>query len=134
MNLTNALRSCRAFEPRKRDSSKALIGGALGIALCLAAMTSAKAVTNTDYYKLYLHSKIIDFKQFNCAVEVAHRESRWNPSAHNGNHWGLFQMENKKVRYMNPYTQIDWWVRYVQHRYKGQPCLSLLHLKAKGWQ
>ena len=89
---------------------------------------------SSDHYKLYLHSKIVNYKQFICAVEVAHRESRWNWRAVNGSHYGLFQMNNKKIQYMNPYTQIDWWLRYVRHRYKGTPCLSLAHLKKKGWQ
>ena len=89
---------------------------------------------STDHYKLYLHSKVVNYKQFQCAVEVAHRESRWNWRAVNGSHYGLFQMRNKQVQRMNPYTQIDWWLRYVQHRYKGTPCLSLDHLKRKGWQ
>ena len=89
---------------------------------------------SSDHYKLYLHSKIINYTQFQCAVEVAHRESRWNWRAVNGNHYGLFQMNNSKVQYMNPYTQIDWWLRYVHKRYNNQPCLSLKHLKSKGWQ
>ena len=89
---------------------------------------------STDHYKLYLHSKVVNYKQFQCAVEVADRESRWNWRAVNGSHYGLFQMRNKQVQYMNPYTQLDWWIRYVSHRYKGTPCLSLAHLKSKGWQ
>ena len=96
--------------------------------------TYAIAADNSDHYKLYLHSKIVNYKQFKCAYEVAYRESRWNWRAVNGSHYGLFQMRNKKVQYMNPYTQIDWWLRYVSHRYKGTPCLSLAHLKSKGWQ
>lgn len=96
--------------------------------------TYANAATSSDHYKLYLHSKVINYKQFICAVEVGHRESRWNWHSTNGNHWGIFQMENPKVKHMNAYTQIDWWLRYVNKRYKGQPCLSLAHLKQKGWQ
>lgn len=96
--------------------------------------TSAIAAQSSDHYKLYLHSKIVNYKQFTCAVEVAHRESRWNWRAVNGSHYGLFQMRNKKVQHMNPYTQINWWLRYVSHRYKGTPCLSLAHLKKEGWQ
>ena len=96
--------------------------------------TYAIAADKSDHYKLYLHSKIVNYKQFKCAYEVAHRESRWNWRAVNGSHYGLFQMRNKKVQYMNPYTQIDWWLRYVSHRYAGTPCLSLKHLKEKGWQ
>lgn len=96
--------------------------------------TYASASTNSDHYKLYLHSKIINYNQFICAVEVAHRESRWNWRSTNGNHFGLFQMENRKVKYMNAYTQIDWWLRYIDKRYQSKPCLSLEHLKRKGWQ
>lgn len=103
-------------------------------ALVTIGMQPAQAATSSDHYKLYLHSKIINYKQFICAIEVGHRESRWNPSAVNGNHYGIFQMENKKVRYMNPYTQIDWWLRYIHKRYENQPCLSLAHLKKRGWQ
>lgn len=111
----------------------------LGAFFALAATVTitvqpANAATSSDHYKLYLHSKIVNYKQFICAVEVAHRESRWNWQSTNGNHYGLYQMENIKVKHMNAYTQIDWWLRYVDKRYKGQPCLSLIHLKKKGWQ
>ena len=107
---------------------------ALAALVSIGVAPNAEASQKSDHYKLYLHSKIINYKQFNCAVEVAHRESRWNWRAVNGSHYGLFQMRNKKVQYMNPYTQIDWWLRYVSHRYAGTPCLSLKHLKEKGWQ
>lgn len=110
-------------------------GGVYALAaLVTIQIAPAQAATSSDHYKLYLHSKIINYKQFQCAVEVAHRESRWNWQSTNGNHYGLYQMENIKVKHMNAYTQIDWWLRYVTKRYKGQPCLSLIHLKKKGWQ
>lgn len=137
--LTGMLRYRRAVEPRERDRSTSR-RVAIGTVLCLAAsipqtmQLNAATHQSSDHYKLYLHSKIINYKQFICAVEVAHRESRWNWRAVNGSHYGLFQMNNKKIQYMNPYTQIDWWLRYVSHRYNGTPCLSLAHLKKKGWQ
>ena len=94
----------------------------------------ANAATSSDHYKLYLHSKILNYKQFICAVEVGHRESRWNPTATNGNHYGLFQMNNAKVKRMDAYTQIDWWIRYVHKRHHGSFCEALAHLKKWGWQ
>jgi hypothetical protein len=130
--LTRSVRSILAGEPLRRIArrrSLVLLG-----ALCIVGTTPAEAMTETDHYKLYLHTKIIDFKRFNCAIEIAHRESRWNYKAQNHSHYGLFQMRNKKVQYMNPYTQIDWWHRYLMTRYKGDACLALAHLKAKGWQ
>ena len=94
----------------------------------------AQATNPTDHYKLYLHSKIISEKQYKCAYYVAHIESRWNYKSSNGNHYGLFQMKNAKVKYMNAYQQIDLWSKYVTHRYKGNYCLAMQHLKTKGWQ
>ena len=130
--LTDTVRSILAGEPLRRIArrrSLVLLG-----ALCIVGTTPAEAVTNTDHYKLYLHTKIIDYKGFHCAVSIAQIESRWDYTARNHSHFGLFQMKNKKVQYMNPYTQIDWWHRYLMTRYKGDACLALAHLKAKGWQ
>ena len=107
---------------------------AIAAIVTIGIAPNAEASMNSDHYKLYLHSKIIDYKQFICAIEVGHRESRWNPYSRNKNHFGLFQMENKQVQYMNPYTQIDWWIRYVHKRYDGNYCNSLAHLKKRGWQ
>jgi len=129
--LTRSVRSILAGEPLRRIArrrSLVLLG-----ALCIVGTTPAEAVTTTDHYKLYLHTKVIDYKGFHCAVSIAQIESRWNPSAVNGSHYGLFQMRNKKVQYMNPYTQIDWWHRYLMTRYKGDACIALAHLKLKGW-
>ena len=137
--LTNLVRftsSFRAAVAVRSGRTLKLLGAvfALAATVTIGIAPNAEATQNSDHYKLYLHSKIVNYKQFKCAYEVAHRESRWNWRAVNGSHYGLFQMRNKKVQYMNPYTQIDWWLRYVSHRYKGTPCLSLAHLKSKGWQ
>lgn len=129
--------SFRAAVAVRSGRTLKLLGALYAIAASITiTMLPASAATHqtSDHYKLYLHSKIINYTQFQCAVEVAHRESRWNWRAVNGSHYGLFQMNNKQVQYMNPYTQIDWWLRYVHKRYNNQPCLSLKHLKSKGWQ
>lgn len=129
--------SFRAAVAVRSGRTLKLLGALYAIAASITiTMLPASAATNqtSDHYKLYLHSKIVNYTQFQCAVEVAHRESRWNWRAVNGSHYGLFQMNNKQVQYMNPYTQIDWWLRYVHKRYNNQPCLSLKHLKSKGWQ
>ena len=94
----------------------------------------ANAATSLDHYKLYLHSKIVSEKQYKCAYYVAHIESRWNYKATNRGHYGLFQMKNAKVKYMNGYQQIDLWAKYVGHRYKGNYCLAMHHLKKRNWQ
>ena len=134
--LTNRIRFSRAGEPLA-DSSKAR-RVAFGLSLCLAASimqpVQLNAATNTDHLKLYLHSKLISEKQYKCAYYVAHIESRWNYQSSNGDHYGLFQMRNAKVKYMNGYQQIDMWYRYINHRYHGKACKAMSHLKNKGWQ
>ena len=141
MSLTSMIRlqsSFRAAVAVRSGRTLKLLGAIYALAALVTITMLPEAVADThkqsDHYKLYLHSKVINYKQFICAVEVGHRESRWNWQSTNGNHFGIFQMENPKVKHMNPYTQIDWWLRYVTKRYKGQPCLSLAHLKKKGWQ
>ncbi len=134
--LTKVLCFSRAGEPA-RVSSKAR-RNAFGLSLCLAAISMQtmplNAATNSDHYKLYLHSKLISEKQYKCAYYVAHIESRWNPLAHNAGHYGLFQMKNDKVKYLNAYQQIDMWLRYVAHRYDNKPCKAMSHLKIRNWQ
>ena len=134
--LTDTIRFSRAGEPLA-VSSKAR-RNAFGLSLCLAAIfmqtMPLNAATNTDYLKLYLHSKLISEKQYNCAIYVGHIESRWKTNAINGNHYGLFQMKNDKVKYMNGFQQIDLWIKYVAHRYHGSACNAMAHLRNKGWQ
>ncbi|MED6142194.1 hypothetical protein PIB30_111385 [Stylosanthes scabra] len=134
--LTIRVRSSRAGEPARVSSKARRLS--LGAALCLMGISMQtmplNAATNTDHLKLYLHSKLISEKQYKCALYVVHTESRWNVNAINGTHHGLFQMNNKRVKYMNGYQQIDMWHRYIQHRYHGKACVAMSHLKMKGWQ
>ena len=134
--LTSVLRFSRAGEPLA-VSSKAR-RNAFGLSLCLAAISMQtmplNAATSADYYKLYLHSKVISEKQYICGLYVGFTESRWNTSSRNGDHYGLFQMKNKSVKYMNGYQQIDLWLKYVAHRYDNNLCKAKQHLIDKGWQ
>lgn len=137
--LTNAIRSGALRRAARRYSSKRR-SRSIGRGLCLAALiattshVNAYAATKTDYYKLYLHSKLISETQYKCAYYVAHIESRWSEVATNHGHYGLFQMKNIKVKTLNAYQQIDMWLRYVEHRYHGSACNAMTHLKNKGWQ
>ena len=134
--LTKVLRFSRAGEPLA-VSSKAR-RNAFGLALCLAAISMQtmplNATTKVDYYKLYLHSKVINEKQYMCGLYVGFTESRWNETSRNHDHYGLFQMKNIKAKYMNGYQQIDMWLKYVAHRYDNNLCKAKQHLIDKGWQ
>jgi len=77
--------------------------------------------TSTDQYKLYAHSRLINEEQYKCFSRIIYKESRWNPLAKNGSHFGLGQMRSQHYRNLDPYRQIDATIKYITHRY-GSMC------------
>jgi hypothetical protein len=77
--------------------------------------------TNTDQYKLYAHSRLINEEQYKCFSKIIYKESRWNHLAKNGSHFGLGQMRSQHYRNLDPYRQIDATIKYINHRY-GSMC------------
>ena len=129
--LTRSVRSILAGEPLMRTARRrclVLLG-----ALCIAGATPAEAMTNIDYLKLYAHSRIVDYKQFQCFNQLITRESNWRINAINGSHYGLGQMRNPKYRNLDGFRQIDWSLRYINHRYAGSSCNAYKHWQSKGW-
>ena len=84
-------------------------------------VTPAQALTEADHLKLYAHSRIINWEQFQCLNNIIKKESRWSVTARNGSHYGLGQMRNIKYRTLDGYRQIDWTLRYITKRY-GSMC------------
>lgn len=83
--------------------------------------------------KLYAHNEIKNWTEFECYVELIHRESTWNYKAKNGSHYGLGQMRSTWYRDLSPRKQIKAHLRYLDHRYQGSPCKALRHLVQVGW-
>jgi hypothetical protein len=83
--------------------------------------------------KLYAHNEIKDWTQFECYVELIHRESSWNYKARNGSHYGLGQVRSTWYRDLSPRKQIKAHLRYIEHRYDGSACKALRHLVKVGW-
>lgn len=69
--------------------------------------------------------------QWRCLDLIIYKESRWNPKAVNGSHYGLGQIRNLKpgTPYKKQLTRI---FEYINHRYKT-PCVALAHHKRYGW-
>ncbi len=123
---------------------------AFGTLLCLIALDTtaieidtAKAepkksiITVTP--KAYAKALLNDNKQYSCLVKLYYKESRWNPKAKNGSHYGIPQLRNEIMLSKNPLQQVDLGVKYIAHRYgvttnnKPNACKALHHLKTKGW-
>ena len=134
--LTSSVRSIAESERLKPCSSLrriALLGAlCLWIGLSVINMQHVQAATQADYLKLYSHSRIIDDKQYQCFRWIITKESRWNPKARNGSHYGLGQMRSTWYKNLDPYRQIDQTIKYITKRY-GSPCKARLFHEKKGW-
>lgn len=89
---------------------------------------------NTMNLKLYLHNSIGDWDQFECANELAFRESSWRPDAVNKETgaYGLFQHMSKYAKNWDAFEQIDKHIEYIDARYSGDWCKALQHMEL-GW-
>ena len=103
----------------------------------LAAITTSvagntKSSKDISNYKTYALLRVVDTKQSKCFQQIIHKESRWNPKARNGSHYGLGQMRSKWYKTINPYHQINETIRYITHRY-GNPCNAWAFHIRKGY-
>ena len=121
--LTPAIRCHRLKRAADADSSQGRMH-LMGAVYVLAAITSiisipeANAKTySIDHLKLYAHSRIIDYKEFQCFNRIITKESQWNYLAKNGSHYGLGQMRSTYYRELDPYRQIDATLKYITKRY-----------------
>jgi hypothetical protein len=132
--LTRRVRSTLSTRaPQGASSRRVLLSGVLCLAWAIPSPTWASSITSKDNYKLYLHSRVVSDSQYQCAYKLYMKESRFDSKAVNGSHYGIPQMRNKKLKYLDGFTQIDWGIRYIAHRYKGDWCLAWKHFKDKGW-
>ena len=138
MYLRASVRSMLVGEPLWRVARKRCL--VLLAWLCIVSTTPANATkaatTSIDSLKLYAHSRIINYKEFQCFNTLITKESNWRIEAinPNGNHFGLGQMRNTKYRNLDGYRMIDWTLRYINHRYSGKICDgALAHWRKHGW-
>ena len=104
----------------------------ISLTTVMSSNANASTTTSIDHLKLYAHSKIINYKQFQCFNQLITRESRWNINAINGSHYGLGQMRNPLYRNLDGYRMIDWSIRYNIKRY-GSHCNTLRFFKKNGY-
>lgn len=135
-HLTGALPSSSASERLKPCSSLRRLA-VVGALCCFTAgsliwVQPVAASTKEDLFRLYAHSRIIDYKQYKCLSSIIHKESRWNENAVNGSHYGLGQMKSKHYRTLDPYRQIDATIAYIKKRY-GSMCNAWRFHEKKGY-
>lgn len=132
--LTRLLPSTLASEPVCRIARRRCL--VVWGVLCVMAFTPvlpAQAMTiSVDYLKLYAHSRIVNYKQFQCFNKLITQESRWSYLARNGSHYGLGQMRSTHYRDLDAFRQIDASLLYIGKRYKT-PCSAWSYHQKHGW-
>jgi hypothetical protein len=98
----------------------------------IGATHASAANYSIDHLKLYAHSRLLDYKEFQCFNKIITKESRWSYTARNGSHYGLGQMRSKHYRDLDPFKQIDATIRYNQTRYLTQ-CKAWSFHQANGY-
>jgi len=136
--LTALVRSRLADEPVCRIARTRCM--VLMAGLCIVGTTPATAAqdiktTSIDSLKLYAHSRIVNYKEFQCFNMLITRESNWRVEAinPNGKHFGLGQMRNTKYQNLDGFRMIDWSLRYILSRYSGSSCKAYAHWQKHGW-
>jgi hypothetical protein len=130
----------RSTLSRKAEPPRARLGRRrVWQALCILAFTCllkdysvAKENYKPTHYKQYILIELNNFTEAYCLIELYHNESRFNPLARNGSHYGIPQGRSKYLSRVDGTKQIDWGIKYNLNRY-GSMCKALEHYKIKGW-
>jgi hypothetical protein len=136
--LTGAVRSNRLKRAAEAVSARGRIDlmGRVYALLAVLSITSIPAAESANYsidhLKLYAHSRILDYKEFQCFNKIITKESRWSYRAKNGSHFGLGQMKSKHYRDLDPFRQIDATIRYITIRYQT-PCKAWAFHQVRNW-
>jgi hypothetical protein len=130
----------RSILNRKAESPAARLGRRrvwatsllIAFSLCFSKDYSV-AADKPMHYKQYAFIQLNhSFTEFYCLDELYHKESRWNPKAKNGSHYGIPQGRSKYLSKVDGYKQVEWGIAYNINRY-GSMCKALDHFKRKGW-
>ena len=110
------------------------MGVLASILYSLAFNTNAYAITpqDIDKYKIYIHLKVLTYKEFECINKLWTKENRlWDPTAKNpkSSAFGIPQL--LKMTERNPYVQMDLGYKYIMHRYKSA-CNAWTYWQRKG--
>ena len=106
----------------------------IAFSFCFTKDYSVAAVSNykPTHYKQYILIELQDFTEAYCLIDLYTAESRLNPKARNGSHYGIPQGRSKYLARVDGTKQIDWGIKYNLNRY-GSMCKALEHYKLKGW-
>ena len=129
-------RRLKASGASRRSGLLATATIALGLLLCYPANAVAptlnRGVLKELSPKAYAKTQL-PAQQYKCLLQLYTKESNWRVNAYNkSGAYGIPQMKNIRLKYMDGVTQVTWGLRYIKQRY-GTPCIALHHFNTKGW-
>ena len=104
----------RKGEPPKRKLARCtLVGLALFVAQIFAFdIAESQTTDRKNHYRQWAFIQLNNINEFYCLDELYHYESRWNPKAKNGSHYGIPQGKSKYLLKANGYKQVEWGIKY----------------------
>ena len=133
MNRKRSILNRKAGPPKARPGRRRVWATLLLIALSSCFLQDySVAVDKTNHYRQWAFIQLNNLEEFYCLDYLYFRESRWNPYARNGSHYGIPQGRSKYLAKVDGTKQIDWGIKYNLNRY-GSMCKALQHFKIKGW-
>jgi hypothetical protein len=113
------------------------VAAAIGIALFMpmahASSGSIDAIQPKHYIRLLLPNS-----QAKCLITLYGKESAFDPYAIGNlkgkyHTYGIPQLKNALIADLSANKQIDYGIKYINHRYNGDACSALHHWKIRGW-
>ena len=107
--------------------------GALCLPMSEASSGSIDAIQPKHYIRL-----VLEDKEALCLIKLYGKESAFNPYAIGNlkgkyHTYGIPQIKNAIIYDKSPIQQIDYGIKYIDHRYKGNACNAWAHWLRKGW-
>jgi hypothetical protein len=121
--------------PLKRVARWVALGlvGALCLPMSHASSGSIDAINPKTYIRLSM-----DHKEASCLITLYGKESAFNPRAIGNlsgkyHTYGIPQIKNAIIYDKSPIQQVQYGLKYIDHRYSGSACKALLHFNRLGW-
>ena len=106
--------------------------------LAILFPSSAESVNNHTFSsKDYIRS-LLPKDEALCLIKLYGKESAFNRLAIGNTGgtkqtYGIPQLKNPLIAKMSAYNQIDYGMKYIEHRYHGDTCAAYEHWVKKGW-
>ena len=106
--------------------------------LAILFPSSAESVNNHTFSSKDYIKSLLSKDEALCLIKLYGKESAFNSKAIgnlNGSQqtYGIPQLKNPIIKDMSAYNQIDYGIKYIEHRYHGDTCAAYEHWVKKGW-